>query len=203
MKAKLDTLKENLTKRGFQASVFSNRNDAIDEILRIIPLSAQVAFGGSETVKELEIAEKLSNRGNNLLHRSFMKDGESAESIMRDSFFADWYLLSANAITEDGELVNTDGRANRVAATLYGPKNVLFIVGKNKVCSDINSAFERIKTVAAPKNCERLKKNNPCVMGNCTSCSNDTTICKATVIYHHPTTDKNYYVFLIDENLGY
>ncbi|MDD4839473.1 MAG: lactate utilization protein [Clostridia bacterium] len=194
----------NLNRRGFKAFYFKNADKALDKIQNLIKTTDTVAFGGSQTVMEIGLAQMLMERGNKLFHRSFLSDGETTERIIRDGFQADWYLCSANAMTQDGEIVNTDGTGNRVASTIYGAKNVLFIVGVNKVCKDLNSAFERIRTVAAPLNCQRFGRDNPCTRGeDCSNCEIDKTICKATVIHHHPTTKQNAFVIIIDQKLGY
>lgn len=200
----LEKVCENLNKRGFIASVAANKDEALNKALEITGQNEITAFGGSETIKTVKLAEKLLERGSEIYHRSHLKDSETAESIMKKSFGADFFACSANALTIGGEIVNTDGTANRIAATLYGPKNILMIVGKNKIVQNLDAAFERIKNVAAKLNCIRLNKNNPCVYGgSCEDCQNESSICKATVIHHHPTRDKNFYVILVDEELGY
>ncbi|MGN0795502.1 MAG: lactate utilization protein [Christensenellales bacterium] len=200
----LETVCYNLNKRGFIACCVKNKDEALKKSLEIINEDEIASFGGSESVKSICLAEALINRGSQILHRSHLKDGETAEDVMKKSMSADFFVCSANAVTCGGEIVNTDGTANRVAATLYGPKNILMIVGKNKITADLNAAFERIKNTAARLNCERLNRNNPCVYGgSCNDCTNSDTICNATVIHHHPTRNKLFYVVLVDEELGY
>ena len=200
----LKTVCENLNNRGFIAFCVKDADEALKKSLEIIKQNEIASFGGSETVKSIKLAEKLIERGSVICHRSYLKDGETAESVMKKAFCTDFFVCSANAVTKGGEIVNTDGTANRVAATLYGPKNVLMVVGKNKITTDLNTAFDRIKNTAARLNCERLHKDNPCIYGkSCETCKNDETICNATVIHHHPTRNKNFYVILVDEELGY
>ena len=138
-----------------------------------------------------------------LLHRS-LYDKSKHEDLYWEMARADWYITSTNAIAQTGELINIDGRANRVAAMLYGPKNILVVCGVNKIVKDINEGIDRVRNVAAPLNTKRLAKNTPCaITGKCGNCLSPDTICKATVIHHHPTTGKNFYIVLIDEKLGY
>jgi len=195
---------KNLDSRGFATRFFENRELAVQFLLDLIQKNQTVAFGGSETVAQIGLAKMLFERGNKLFHRGFMAEGQTAEDVMRGAMSADWYISSVNALTEGGELVNTDGRGNRVASTLYGPPNIVFIAGKNKIVKDIDAAVKRVREVAAPLNCKRLGHNHPCTRGEgCELCDAKTSICRATVIYHHPDYGKNVYVVLIDEDLGY
>jgi len=199
-----NNLIKNLNLRGFIAKYFRNSELAVQYILKTIPQKDSVAFGGSETAAHLKIAELLLERGNTLLHKGYMTEGRTAASVMRDALNADWYISGINALTASGGIVNTDGRANRVASTLYGPQNVLFVAGKNKIVNDIGDAIERVRKVAAPLNCKRLGYDHPCTEGEgCSLCDPKTTICRATVIHHHPTSGKSVYVVLIDEELGF
>ena len=117
---------------------------------------------------------------------------------------ADWYITSTNALSVSGDLINIDGRANRVAAMLNGPKNILVICGINKIVKSIDEGIQRVRDVASPLNCRRLNKKTPCVVtGKCTHCNSPDTICNATVIQHHPTIGSNVYIVLINKNLGF
>ena len=111
---------------------------------------------------------------------------------------------SENALTKNGCLVNIDGRGNRVAAMLDGPKNLVIITGTNKIVDNIEDGISRTRNVATPKNCVRLNKKTPCaIVGHCCNCNSEESICNATVIQHHPMSGKNVYIVLIDKNLGY
>lgn len=200
----LEKTAANLSKRGFTVYCVNNAKEALNKALEIIKINDIPAFAGSETVKQIGLVEVLLERGNEICHRSYLKEGETAQDIMKKSLSADFIVCSANAITEDGEMLNVDGTGNRIAATFYGPQNILFIAGKNKIVKDMASAFERIKTTAARLNCIRFGKNTPCVNGrDCGDCSNEETICNVSAIYHHPPRGKNFYIILVDEELGY
>ncbi len=194
-------ISENFTKRGFQFKFFDSVSEGLNFFATLIPEGSTVGFGGSETVMEIDLLSNLPNR--NLLHKSLHPEIDPIE-LMDQMHYADWYVCSANALAETGDIINIDGRGNRVAETIYGPKNILIIAGVNKIVPDINAGIERTRNVASPKNCVRLKKKTPCaITGKCSLCNSNDTICKATVILHHPTTGKNVVVALINKNLGY
>lgn len=195
----------NLTKRGFKPFYFENRNEAIDLILSLIPQNASVGSGGSMTIKELGVLNMLHERGNKVYTHSFSTSEEEREKIYQLAGAADWYLSSTNALSEDGDFVNIDGTANRIAALAFGVKNIIYVLGANKIASDLTSAIDRARNVAAPPNARRFNKNTPCTTsGQCCLCDSDDCICNATLISHHPTRlQENVYVIIIDETLGY
>jgi hypothetical protein len=117
---------------------------------------------------------------------------------------ADFFLMSSNAITIDGELVNIDGRANRVSLLCWGPQNVIVIAGMNKIASDVESAVQRVRDAAAPPNTVRLNKNTPCAQtGRCGNCYSPDCICSQIVITRRSSTPKRIKVILVGEELGY
>lgn len=193
---------DNLNKNGFIASLYPDKEEAVNYLLSIIPKDASVGFGGSQTVAELRLAEILLERGNIIFHRKFST--ESAEEVYKKSASADFYVASANAVTEEGELINIDGRGNRISAMIYGAKNVIFVAGVNKISKNLASGIRRARNTASSKNCVRLNRKTPCAeSGKCERCNSPDTICRATVIHHHPTLAQTAYVVLIDQNLGY
>ncbi len=195
-------LLENLKKRGFVPFFAKSIEEGKTIVQNLIPKRASIGFGGSVTVDEIGLVEAMKN-DYTLLHRSLF-DASEHQNLYKEMHLADWYIASANAIAETGDIINIDGRGNRVAETLFGPQNILLICGTNKVVKDINEGIERARNVAAPKNAERLHKKTPCAYtGVCSYCLSPDTMCKATVIHHHPTTDKNFYIVIIDESLGY
>jgi L-lactate utilization protein LutB len=195
-------LLENLRKRGFAPYFASSREEGKNMVLELIPKGASIGFGGSVTVEEIGLLDAMKN-DYKLLHRSFY-DASEHQALYQKMHLADWYIASANALAESGDIINIDGRGNRVAETLYGPQNILLICGTNKIVKNIDEGIERTRNVAAPKNTMRLQKNTPCAYtGKCSYCLSPDTICKATVIHHHPTTGKNFYIVIIDESLGY
>ena len=124
---------------------------------KLIPEGATVANGGSMTLAETGVMDLLASGRYEFLDRTGLA-GEELGKLYRRVFSADWYLASANAVTEDGKLYNVDGNSNRVAALCYGPKNVIIVAGCNKVVRDLAEAEERVRSIAAPANCVRLEK---------------------------------------------
>ena len=190
----LEATKTALEKRGYEARVM-NRAEVIEYMRGVFGKVANVGWGGSETVKELglrDLAQQMQ-----LEIRDHRCDCEL-------------FLLSANALTTDGRIINIDGTGNRVAASIYGPKQVIYFVGTNKLVEGgIEDAVERVKNYACPPNCRRLNKRTPCAAnGKCIDprgggCDSPDRICKATVVFERPTTRTPTTVILIDEKLGY
>ena len=139
-----------------------------------------------------------------IIDRDAAKTPEEAHKCMHQAFNADCYFLSANAITMDGKLVNIDGNGNRVAALIYGPKDVYVIAGMNKVVKDEDAAMDRIKNMAAPMNAMRLTTGAPCTKtGNCMHCKGSGTICCHTVVTRYSRHPGRIKVLLVGEELGY
>jgi hypothetical protein len=199
----VEKLLNSLQKRGFKAYFANNRDEIFSIVKNLIPKESTIGFGGSMTVEELGLPQFFDNNGYNTLHYKVRSDYDYP-TLSKMATSADWMVTSSNAITENGEIVNTDGRANRIANIVYGPKNVLLIISANKIVKNLDEAFKRIKTVAAPKNCKRLNKNTPCSKdGVCGECDLNETICKATLILHHPTGNNVVHIIIINETLGY
>jgi L-lactate utilization protein LutB len=199
----LERIASVLTRNRFNVQVARTAMDAANAVLALIPNSASVGFGGSTTAQDLGLYEALEARGNAVFWH-WRADAAARDGVRKQAAEADYYLLSANALTEEGELVNTDGSGNRVSAMFFGPKNVIFIVGKNKIVKDYAAAIDRIRNVAAPKNAVRLQYNTPCaVLGHCTDCDHPQRMCSITGVLHRPTGGKTVHVILVDEDLGY
>lgn len=208
-----DNIIENLKRNNMNALAVETASDALEYIKNTIPSGSTVSNGGSVTLSEIGALDLMRNGNYNFLDR--MADGlsrDDIEEIYRKSFFADYYLMSTNALTEDGMLYNVDGNSNRVAALVYGPKNVIIVAGKNKIVKDINEAIKRVKTVAAPKNCVRLNCETYCnIKGECVSadsgdfdgCDTDSRICCNYVISSKQRKKGRITVVIVNEDLGY
>ena len=193
----------NLKSRRFEASYFTDRHEAISYVLELIPEGVTCGTGGSVTLKELDILPKLADKGVTVYNRELVSS-DMVPTLNEYSRTADWFITSANAITRDGQIVNIDGRANRVGALIDGPQNIVIVAGTNKITSDIESAIERIRNIAAPPNAVRLGLNTPCrTDGVCSYCDSPECMCNVTAILHHPTRGKKVYLVIIDEKLGY
>lgn len=139
-----------------------------------------------------------------LFDRNEAKTAEEIDEIYKKSLFADAYFMSSNAITKDGVLVNIDGRGNRVAALIYGPKTVIMLVGMNKIVPSVEEAVSRVRNTATPPNCIRLGKKTPCAAtGTCGDCLSDDCICNQIVITRRSGTKGRIKVLLIGEKLGF
>ena len=200
----IKNLLDNLTKRGFKPKYFDNGKDAVDFVLNLIPTSASVGIGGSMTVKQLSLDNILFERGNTIYSHALVPD-DKKDKVYQLAGSADWYISSTNALSQQGDFVNIDGSANRISALAFGVKNVLYILGTNKISPDLQSAMDRVRNVAAPPNAKRLNRNTPCAKtGKCYYCNSPDCICNATLISHHPTRyQENVYVVIIGESLGY
>ena len=143
-----------LEKNNMQAFYAENSSQALEIVKSLIEKGATVSFVGSESLKQCGVINLLKSGEYNVLDRSAPDlTPEQIEKIYRDTFSADVYLCSSNAITENGELYNVDGFGNRVAAITFGPKSVIMVAGYNKIVSDLDAAADRVKLIAAPANC--------------------------------------------------
>ena len=185
--------------------IFTEKKENVWELVKsIIPESATVGYGGSMTVRELGILDLLRENGRDVIARENAVTPEERKQITARIATCDWFIMSTNAITEDGILVNTDGPASRVSFFCYGPENVLVIAGKNKIVKDVPAALERIRTVAAPKNTARLNRNTPCrIDGRCHDCQSPDCICGQTVITRRSCVKNRINVIIVGEELGY
>ncbi len=193
-----EQLKKNFEGHGFHVLFFRSGEEAAEYIVSQLK-GRKIAVGGSVTVQEMGIAQRLSQENEVIWH--WEKPGRETLLQARE---AQIYLTSVNAAAATGQLVNIDGTGNRVSQTLFGPEKVYYIIGKNKLCPDLPSALDRAKNVAAPKNAARLKVQTPCVTaGKCMDCSSPGRICRSTVIIERPSMGMEAEVLFIDENLGY
>lgn len=171
---------------------------------KFLTKGVSVAWGGSMTLAETGVMDYLKESECVIYDRADAKTPEE-EKIMKGNIVnADYFLMSTNAITKDGELVNIDGRANRVSFLCYGPEHVLILAGMNKVVETVEEGVDRTRNVASPKNAVRLHKNTPCaVQGKCGDCLSPDCICSQIVVTRHSTIPNRIHVILIGEELGY
>ena len=204
-KVKIDTVIKGLEKRGMKGYYAEDGEEALKMILEMIPEGSSVGRGGSETLNQLGVFEELNKRNYTTYEPFKEPDPEKGKAIRRAIFSADFMLTSANAITLDGEIVNIDGTGNRVAPIIWGPDKVIFVIGANKIASDVHSAYSRIKCDACPPNCIRLNKNTPCALtgkcGNCLSPGN--TVCCHLVTTRYSSIPDRMHVILVNEHLGF
>ena len=192
-----------LRSRNMEGYYAADAAAALELVLSLIPEGASVTMGGCQSARDIGLVDVLkSGRGNRrFIDRDAFEDKRAA---MLAAYDADVFISSANAMTEDGVLVNIDGNSNRVSAIAQGPRCVLFIVGMNKVCSDFDSALKRARNVAAPINAQRFGLDTPCSKtGACMDCKSPDTICcqfLVTRFSRHPGRIK---VVLVGADLGF
>ena len=192
-----------LNKRHFEAYYVSDKEAAIKKILEIIPSNHSVAWGGTMTMDQLGLKDKLSAAGYTLIDRDKGATPEEREKIMHEALNCGSFIMSSNAITEDGQLFNIDGKGNRVAALIYGPQNVIIIAGMNKVVQDMDAAYDRVRGYAAPANAQRFDIDTPCKkIGECADCLSSSTICAQFVTTRICKPAGRIKVVLIGEELG-
>lgn len=201
--ASAKTIIKELEKRNMEGFFCENSAEAVKLVLSMIPEKSSVSWGGSETIKECGLMDALRLGDYELLDRSKIAPEEYREFFGKVAM-SDAFLMSTNAITTSGELVNIDGASNRLACLLHGPQNVYVIVGMNKLVSDVPAAIGRIRSVACPANTLRLNRNTPCALtGRCGDCYSQDSICSQIVITRRSSQPKRIKVILVAEHLGY
>lgn len=190
-----------LASRNMSGCYAKDKEEALNIALSLIPEGSTVTMGGGMSVHEIGLVKALKEGNYNFIDRD---EAEDRRAAMLAAYDADVYLASCNALTDDGILVNIDGNANRVSAIAYGPKKVVFIVGMNKVCSDIDHAMKRARNVAAPINNQRFGGNNPCVKtGACADCKSPDTICCEFLITRYSKHKDRIHIILVNDSLGF
>ena len=192
-----------LKKRNMEAYYCSTADEAVEQVLELIPAGDVVSWGGVATVDELGIKERLRHRGQPVIDRDTARTPEERMAMLHQALTCDTFLMSSNAISEDGQLVNIDGMGNRVAALCFGPKQVIVVAGMNKVAGDLNAAIARARNVAAPANAQRFNIKTPCaVNGQCGDCTSPDCICAQMVITRFSKIKGRIKVVLVGEDLG-
>ncbi|MBQ4347977.1 MAG: lactate utilization protein [Firmicutes bacterium] len=193
-----------LRKRNMDAYFCETGEEARKKVLELIPEGGSVTWGGSESIKEIGLPEALKNGGYKVFDRTEAVSDEEIQKIYREAFFADAYLTSTNAVTFDGELINIDGNANRVAAMAFGPKAVIMVVGMNKVVKDVEEGISRTRNFSAPINVQRLGFTPPCSKtGRCMNCLSPYCICCQILITRYSRIKGRTKVILVNEELGF
>lgn len=203
MQEQIKKTMESLERNNIKSIFFESSKEAVDYILEGIKKDAAVGIGGSMTVMDLKLPEKLKERGNTVYFHWLESTPEKMDEARKNASQADVYLTSTNALTEAGQLVNTDGTGNRVTAMIYGPKKVYVICGINKITKNLDAALQRIKDNTY-KNARRLKLNTPCAAnGKCSDCRSPQRICNVTTIIERRPNRTEMEVVIIGEELGY
>ena len=190
-----------LASRNMTGYYAADREEALKTALSLIPEGSSVTMGGAMSAHEIGLVDALKNGNYDFIDRDAYEDKRAA---MLAAYDADVFLASANAMTEDGVLVNIDGNSNRVSAIAQGPRKVVFIVGMNKVCSDLDGAMKRARNVAAPINAQRFGLSTPCAKtGACMDCKSPDTICCQFLITRFSRHAGRIHVVLVNDSLGF
>jgi len=196
---------EALRKNRFEADFFETREETAAAVIEMISPGMQVAFGGSQTAKQLNLQQLVTEKGATILDHNAagLTDQEKLE-VMRRQQICDVFICSSNAISLQGELFNIDGHGNRVAAMSFGPRRIIVIAGVNKLVADEEAAWQRIRTVAAPINFKRLNRPNPCTKhGICMNCNLPTRGCNIYLATRRRPSLTDFSVFIVNESLGF
>ena len=190
-----------LSSRNMTGYYAADRTEARNIALGLIEKGSSVTMGGCVSAAEIGLTDAVKTEDYRFIDRAAYEDKREA---LLAAYDADVFLTSANAMTEDGVLINIDGNANRVSAIAQGPKKVIFIVGMNKICADTDSAMKRARNVAAPTNAQRFGLDTPCTKtGACMNCRSPDTICCQFLITRYSRHADRIHVILVNDNLGF
>ena len=194
------TVIKGLESRNMSGYYAAEKEEALKQALQLIPEGSSIAMGGCMSAHEIGLIKALEEGNYNYMDRDKME----RRAALMAAYDADVFLSSANAITDDGIMVNIDGNSNRVSCIAQGPRKVIFIVGINKVCSDLDAAMKRARNVAAPANAQRFEVKTPCKeKGKCFDCKSPDTICCQFLITRYSRHTGRIHVILVNDNLGF
>lgn len=193
-----------LNKRNFEAYFVEDKESALKKAISLIAEKDIVSWGGSLTLNEIGLINKLKELNYKVIDRDSAKTPEERRQLMCDALTCDTFLMSSNAITQDGQLFNIDAVGNRLAALCFGPKNVLIIAGMNKIVNDLDEAYSKVRNYTAPVNSQRFSDTElPCLLkGECFNCQNENSICCEFLTTRLSKPAKRIKVILVNESLG-
>ena len=195
---------KNLESRNMEAYFVKTKEEALKKALELIPEGSSISWGGTASAKEIGLLDAVHEGNYEVYDREEARTPELRNEIAHKALDCDFFIGSTNALAENGVMVNIDGNANRVAAFAFGPKNVLLIVGMNKVVKSEEDAMSRARNEAAPINAQRFGLDTPCSKnGMCYDCKSPDCICCQILITRYSRVAKRIKVILVDENLGF
>ena len=198
------TIIASLEKRQMKGWYCEDSAAAVKKVLELVPKHASVTWGGTMTMEECGVMDALKEDGYTLIDRFSAKTPEEKKALYAKAVCADYFFMSTNAITLDGELINVDGAGNRAACLCFGPDHVIVLAGMNKVVASVEEGHDRARNTAAPMNTLRLNKKTPCsVTGRCSDCQSPDCICSQIVVTRRSHVPGRIQVILIGEELGY
>lgn len=196
-------LVKNLRNRHFDAWYCDTKEEALEKVLSLIPAGSSVGWGGSVTCQQIGVLDAVRAGEYNVIDRDAAKTPADREAALHRCLQADTFLTGANAMSLDGQMVNIDGTGNRLAAICFGPKQVIVVVGMNKVADTLEDAVTRARTVAAPMNEQRFDFPTPCnTTGACADCKSEKCICNQILITRHGRGNRIKFI-LVGEDLGF
>ena len=199
-----EILVKNLQKHHFEAYYCATKEEALKQVLSLIPDGSTVGWGGAVSAAQVGVQQAVHAGNYTVIDRDQFSDPAEKLRCMRACFDADFFITGANALSLDGQMVNIDGNGNRVGMIVYGPKNIIVVAGMNKVCPTVEDAVKRARTIAAPMNQQRFGLPNPCTCtGVCGNCLNETSICNQILITRNSKPAGRIKVVLVGEELGF
>lgn len=199
-----EVLVKNLRKRHFEAYYCATKEEALKQVLDLMPAGSCVGWGGAISAAQVGVQDAVHAGNYRVIDRDRFSDPAEKLRCMRQCFDADYFITGANAISMDGQMVNIDGNGNRVGMIVYGPKNIIVVAGMNKVCATLEDAVRRARTVAAPMNQQRFGLPNPCTCtGVCGDCLTETSICNQILITRNCKPAGRIKFVLVGEELGF
>ncbi len=200
-----NTMIHNFKRNNMEAFYCDSSKEAVTLAMELMKDAKTVGTGGSETIRECGLLDAVKESENiHFIDRNLATTPEARKACYAETVCADYFLMSSNAITIDGELINIDGNGNRLACLMQGPEHVLVVAGMNKVVESVEAGIERIGVMAAPPNAARLSRNTPCAQtGHCMDCHSKDCLCAHTVITRHSIHPGRIKVILIGEELGF
>ena len=199
-----EVLVKALQKRHFEAYYCASKDEALKQVLALLPEGSTVGWGGAVSAAQVGVQEAVNAGNYNVIDRDQFSDPAEKLRCMRECFDADYFITGANAISLDGQMVNIDGNGNRVGMIVYGPRHIIVVAGMNKVCPSIEDAVKRARTVAAPMNQQRFGLPNPCTCtGVCADCLTETSICNQILITRNCKPAGRIKFVLVGEELGF
>lgn len=202
--SKIKNLIRNLKSRNINAFFLENFDEMNEKLLKIIPDNCTIGVGHSITVQNSGIIKRLIERGNIVFDKTTAIDKEESKKIKKMALTSNWYITGTNAISLEGHIVNIDHSGNRVAAMIYGPDNVVIIVGVNKIVDSLSDAINRVRNIASPMNAKRAGFTPPCVkLNKCVDCKSKERVCNSLVIIEGQEVIGRMKVFIVNESAGF
>lgn len=195
-----------MKKRNFEAFYCPTKEEALNKAISLIEKGSVVGSGGSSTIKEIGLLNYIMSHKEDYTYvdRSLAKNEQEAREYHAKNILSDYYLMSSNAFTADGQLINIDGNGNRVSNLCYGPKHVIIVMSMNKMCDTVEDAYKRVRQDACPPNAFRLNLDTPCAKtGFCAECTSTSSICASFVTTRMSRYPDRIKVILVGEPLGF